>query len=368
MACFTRSPLPPFLLVPLLLALATPAASYAPPTKPAFASPFPALSLSSCLPLSRPRISASPVSSTTACQASPSSSVSTNPPPEADLNFRDLSDAGGACGPGKLFRTANLMASYKAEGASEELCEGVGIGCVIDLRSKDEMKKDVPMPFAVTHTFRRPAREPPLDAGGAGGAAHRARYIVPMLERGPIFEGMMKRIPPKDKLAMLFWGLFNGDKQQELFIGKMNEGGLLGLSEIIIDECQPEVSYVLRVIATHVEGGVPVAFQCRLGKDRTGIVAALLLLALGASDEQVINDYVKSHGRDQIALGAVEREAERIKTGPRLDRRVFQGAKVETMEGVIAHIREKYGSIEGYLDRIGFDQKWRDDLRRAAKQ
>eukprot|EP00283_Hemiselmis_rufescens_P007594 CAMPEP_0173422862 /NCGR_PEP_ID=MMETSP1357-20121228/3398_1 /TAXON_ID=77926 /ORGANISM="Hemiselmis rufescens, Strain PCC563" /LENGTH=196 /DNA_ID=CAMNT_0014385917 /DNA_START=25 /DNA_END=615 /DNA_ORIENTATION=- len=193
-----------------------------------------------------------------------------------------------------------------------------------------------------------------------------ALYTVPMLERGPIFEGVMRRIPWGDKAAMVFWGLFDGDRQQEMFIGKMNEGGLLGLSEIILDHCKPEVGYAMKVVTSHVTKGVPVAFQCRLGKDRTGIVAALLLLAMGASDDQVVSDYVRSHGSDQIALGAVQRENERRKTGPRLDRNVFQGAKAETMEGVIAHIRKTYGSIDGYLDQVGFDEGWRRDLRTAA--
>ena len=52
--------------------------------------------------------------------------------------------------------------------------------------------------------------------------------------------------------------------------------------------------------------------------------------------------------------------------GPRLDRKRFQGAKAETMRGIIKHILGKYGSIEGYLDGIGFDVSWREELRRAV--
>jgi protein-tyrosine phosphatase len=37
-----------------------------------------------------------------------------------------------------------------------------------------------------------------------------------------------------------------------------------------------------------------VLFHCSHGKDRTGIIAALLLKCAGVSDEDVINDYALS--------------------------------------------------------------------------
>jgi protein tyrosine/serine phosphatase len=38
----------------------------------------------------------------------------------------------------------------------------------------------------------------------------------------------------------------------------------------------------------------PVAFYCTAGKDRTGLVAMLVLSALGVDKESIINDYVLS--------------------------------------------------------------------------
>jgi protein-tyrosine phosphatase len=34
-----------------------------------------------------------------------------------------------------------------------------------------------------------------------------------------------------------------------------------------------------------------VVFHCAVGKDRTGIVAAMLLASLGVPDETIVNDY-----------------------------------------------------------------------------
>ena len=39
------------------------------------------------------------------------------------------------------------------------------------------------------------------------------------------------------------------------------------------------------------EGGLPAVFHCHAGKDRTGIVAALVLLAVGVDRETVLDDY-----------------------------------------------------------------------------
>jgi len=283
------------------------------------------------------------------------------------MNFRDLCDAGGHLKAGKVFRTACLQAAYAPEGVSRMLCETHQIGCVLDLRSEDEMKSDLPVSHQATIMFKRGEEWRPLLESDAKGESESVRYIVPLMERGPIAKGLFGGLNLVDKAKMAWFGLVDSAKQQDMFISKMNEGGLLGLSILIVDECHQEVDFALKVIARHASRGVPVAFQCRLGKDRTGLVAALVLLSLGASEDQVVEDYVKSDGTDGIALGAVQAEMEKQKAkGPRLDRKRFQGAKAETMRGIIKHILGKYGSIEGYLDRIGFDISWREELRRAV--
>lgn len=55
------------------------------------------------------------------------------------------------------------------------------------------------------------------------------------------------------------------------------------------------ISLVLRLLnaacSTPCQAGRPLLFFCRAGKDRTGLVAALLLSIMGASDEQILADY-----------------------------------------------------------------------------
>ena len=48
----------------------------------------------------------------------------------------------------------------------------------------------------------------------------------------------------------------------------------------------------LQVILATLERGEAVLFYCKAGKDRTGILAALLLSLAGATDDQIISDYI----------------------------------------------------------------------------
>lgn len=54
----------------------------------------------------------------------------------------------------------------------------------------------------------------------------------------------------------------------------------------------PQLPEIFRVLAD--DGVYPLAFHCVAGKDRSGLVAALVLSALGVGEEQVVDDYAQS--------------------------------------------------------------------------
>jgi protein-tyrosine phosphatase len=56
-----------------------------------------------------------------------------------------------------------------------------------------------------------------------------------------------------------------------------------------IQDGAAEIRAVLEVVAG--AGSAPLAFHCKSGKDRTGIIAALLLTLLGVSEDDIIADY-----------------------------------------------------------------------------
>lgn len=76
-------------------------------------------------------------------------------------------------------------------------------------------------------------------------------------------------------------------------------------------------------------------FYCKAGKDRTGLLAMLLLTVAGATDEQILVDYVKSDVHGQTALGNLAGRRDLQK----LDRETFSRAPREVMQGTLASVR-----------------------------
>jgi protein-tyrosine phosphatase len=92
-------------------------------------------------------------------------------------------------------------------------------------------------------------------------------------------------------------------------------------------------------------GGLPALFHCTAGKDRTGMGAALLLSALGVDEAAVLDDYTLSAG-----YFTARRLAKLAGRG--IDTERFQalfGAPRHAMAAALADLRERYGSVEGYL-------------------
>ena len=86
-----------------------------------------------------------------------------------------------------------------------------------------------------------------------------------------------------------------------------------------------------------------------MGKDRTGIIAALILTCLGATREQLLVDYVRSDAYHAVALGGLEKD----KRLAGVDWDVFARAPATAMRCTLAWVSGKYGSVEGYMDDIG---------------
>jgi protein-tyrosine phosphatase len=114
------------------------------------------------------------------------------------------------------------------------------------------------------------------------------------------------------------------------------------------------------------ENLLPAVFHCAAGKDRTGIVAAVLLLALGVDDDVVLDDY---------ELTSRYRNPERVKqVMARLESE--QSISPEAVAGImrtprwamgtaVKEIENRYGGIDGYLTgRAGVPERAVADLRR----
>jgi protein-tyrosine phosphatase len=106
-----------------------------------------------------------------------------------------------------------------------------------------------------------------------------------------------------------------------------------------------------RILSGLADGSrLPAVFHCAAGKDRTGMVAALLLSVLGVDEGEILDDY---------ELTSRYRRPERIAaTKARLEGEYSVPAEVVAgilrtprwaMESTLTEIRRRYGSVEGYL-------------------
>lgn len=169
----------------------------------------------------------------------------------APVNLRDLGGiaiAGGALRDGVAIRTDDL--AYVTGDVAASLVEG-GLTAVIDLRS----------PLEVSITGRGPLADYPISYHHLPLIADVARSS-PATPEGFSHEGM----------------------------GQMYLGMIAGAA--------PQLVTALNVIA-YTPGAT--AFHCAAGRDRTGVLAAVLLLALGAADDDIVADYART-GENMVAI------------------------------------------------------------------
>ena len=98
---------------------------------------------------------------------------------------------------------------------------------------------------------------------------------------------------------------------------------------------------------------LPAIVHCTAGKDRTGVVVALLLSVAGVDDETIVNDYALT-GANLTEEWMEARRADASRYG--LTWEALSPA-LETppgaMRATLAHLREQYGDASGYLVSIG---------------
>ncbi len=93
----------------------------------------------------------------------------------------------------------------------------------------------------------------------------------------------------------------------------------------------------------------PLVFHCNAGKDRTGILASVVLGILGVSDKDIIEDYTLTapHMKELINRWSSNPEtAERVKSGPEY----IWEASPESMAFFLSTLKGEYGSVRGYVE------------------
>jgi protein-tyrosine phosphatase len=117
----------------------------------------------------------------------------------------------------------------------------------------------------------------------------------------------------------------------------------------MLDEGAPVIRTVVELFSD--EANLPGVFYCAAGKDRTGVVAAMLLDALGVEHELIAQDYHVSKAQaDRIR----ERARRRAETTTMVSQpEAFMQAPPEAMRRLLAWVQDTHGGAAGYLDSIG---------------
>ena len=111
---------------------------------------------------------------------------------------------------------------------------------------------------------------------------------------------------------------------------------------------------IFTAMATSESG---VMFNCSAGKDRTGVISAILLMLCGVSEKEIVEDYMltKEYIRERFKMVAINR--------PDLDLNIII-PRESYIKDFMSLFYEEFGSVEGYFEKIGVTEDIYNRLRR----
>lgn len=112
-----------------------------------------------------------------------------------------------------------------------------------------------------------------------------------------------------------------------------------------------------RVVEFLADAEGAVLFHCRAGKDRTGVIAALLMLLAGVEREDICADYILTEAYYQKSLRAAIEDGRPIK--PEIIR-----PQMEYIEYFLDYFADHCGTVEAYFERIGVPRHKVEKLRK----
>ncbi len=220
---------------------------------------------------------------------------------EGCVNFRDLGGYpvrdGRRVRHGWVYRSDALH--YMTPGDVAHVRDALGVRDVIDLRSTAEVETDGPGPLAA----------PPV-----------RRHHLPLF-----------------------------DVDRRLVHGAHEPRTLDETYTLMLRVAMRPLARAVELIA---RANGPSVFHCAAGKDRTGLLAAVLLGALGVDDEHIVADYA-------LTRHALERITARLRASESYQY-IFTElppetlhAEPHTMQRLLANARTEYGDLRAYARRAG---------------
>lgn len=128
---------------------------------------------------------------------------------------------------------------------------------------------------------------------------------------------------------------------------------LSGLYIYIIESCQLKIKEVFEILLQYPYDTV--LFNCSAGKDRTGVISALLLDLVGCHEYDIVKDYSESYENNLPIIKDLEKLLGE-------DKRKFLGSKPEYMMKFLAYLKEHYGSAKDLLMQCGLCEEQIEEI------
>ena len=122
---------------------------------------------------------------------------------------------------------------------------------------------------------------------------------------------------------------------------------------------------MLARVITHLAdpADLPAVFHCTAGKDRTGLVAALVLSLVGVPDDVIVHDYTLTDDRMQLVMERIRASGAEVPaaTSPALER--VGRAEAASMEKFLTAVRADHGSAQEWASGAGITDATLESLR-----
>jgi len=148
---------------------------------------------------------------------------------------------------------------------------------------------------------------------------------------------------------------FDPDDREDPTMNYLVKSKLGHLYVLMLEHSKDAVLDVFRTIADAPEGAI--VFHCLHGKDRTGLVAALLYLLAGVTEDDIVHNY-------EISFENIRPLVDPLLDVMPQDSHHMYRSDAENMRLLLDHIDQKYnGRADIYLETIGLDRERIDRIR-----
>ena len=220
---------------------------------------------------------------------------------EGSLNFRDI--GGYSTHDGRVVRWRRLYRSDAlhnlTEAAAEQVHEKLRVSTIVDLRSREEIRE----------TGKGPIHSKPIQ-----------------IHHQSLFDEIAADVEPQTRPF----------RPEDTYL-------------YLLRNAKSTIGRVIRIVAETRE---PAVFHCAAGKDRTGIIAAVLLGVLGVREEDIIEDYAQTGLNIDSILEQLDRSPAYQLRFRELPAEMLH-ASPETMASFLAGVRSEYGEMRAYAREAG---------------